>query len=156
MTRIRSELVCEESLYRVAQSLELGRLMRLGRGEEKSGGRGRVSVLADLVEALIAAIYLDSGLENAGQFIDRFVLCDAERQVQARNMDNKTALQELVQHEPGSRVEYRLVDEKGPDHDKRFEIAVFVNGELAGSGMGKSKKDAEQAAAGAALENAKG
>ncbi|MCR5137577.1 MAG: ribonuclease III [Oscillospiraceae bacterium] len=152
MTRIRSKLVCEESLYHVAQTLELGRLLRLGRGEERSDGRQRVSVLADLVEAVIAAIFLDGGLSEAERFIESHVLKNAETIIRSERADPKTELQELIQRVPGNSIEYRLLSEDGPDHDKCFRFAVYLNGIYAGEGTGKSKKEAEQAAAGAALE----
>ena len=151
MTRIRAELVCEESLHKVASELDLGRWMRLGRGEEKSGGRERPSILADMVEAVIAAIYLDGGMESASAFIRSCVLNHAEEYILSRSRDNKTVLQELVQQQPGSRIRYEMTGESGPDHDKRFTCAVYVNEELAGEGEGHTKKEAEQAAAGAAL-----
>lgn len=151
MTRIRAELVCEESLYQVAKALDLGRSMRLGKGEERSGGRERPSILADMVEAVIAAIYLDGGMEPAAGFIHRFVLNNADECILSRSLDNKTALQELIQQKPGSLIRYELLDESGPDHDKRFSYAVYVNDRLEGEGTGRSKKEAEQAAAGSAL-----
>lgn len=151
MTRIRSELVCEESLCRTARSLDIGRWMRLGKGEELSRGRERPSILADMVEALIAAIYLDGGSEAASDFIRRFVLLDAADRIRSRSTDHKTMLQELVQQQPGSSIRYELVNEDGPDHDKRFFYRVYVNDAPAGEGSGHSKKEAEQAAAGDAL-----
>ena len=151
MTRIRAELVCEESLCSTARSLDIGRWMRLGKGEELSHGRERPSILADMVEALIAAIYLDGGSEAATDFIRRFVLHNAADRIRSRSIDNKTMLQELVQQQPGSTIRYELVSEDGPDHDKRFFYRVYVNDAAAGEGSGRSKKEAEQAAAGAAL-----
>ncbi len=155
MTKIRSELVCEESLHRVACALDLGPWMRLGKGEEISGGRTRPSILADMVEAVIAALFLDGGMEQAARFIREFVLCDAAEHILNRGSDSKTELQELVQQQTGSSIRYELTGESGPDHDKRFRYAVFVNGALAGEGEGRSKKEAEQAAAGAALQQLK-
>ena len=151
MTRTRAELVCEESLCRTARSLDIGRWMRLGKGEELSRGRERPSILADMVEAVIAAIYLDGGSEAASAFIRRFVLHDAADRIRSRGMDNKTMLQELVQQQPGSSIRYELLGEKGPDHDQRLYYRVYVNDAPAGEGSGHSKKEAEQAAAGAAL-----
>ena len=151
MTRIRSELVCEENLHQVARNLNLGHWMRLGKGEELSGGRERPSILADMVEALIAAVYLDGGMEQAKGFIHRFVLCHADNCILSRSIDNKTALQELVQQEAGSTIHYELMEESGPDHNKHFIYAVYVNGRFAGKGEGRTKKEAEQAAAGSAL-----
>ena len=152
MTRIRAELVCEESLYRVAKELGFGQWMRLGKGEEKSRGRERPSILADMVEAVIAAIYLDGGMEPAGTFIHSHVLNQAEEQIRNRSRDNKTELQELVQQVTGSSIRYEMTGESGPDHDKRFTCAVYVNGVLSGEGEGHTKKEAEQAAAGSALQ----
>ena len=152
MTRIRAELVCEESLHRAALALELGPLMRLGHGAERSGDRNRPSILADMVEALIAAVYLDGGMEPAKELIHRFILDDAEAVLKKRSPDSKTALQELVQKDGAGSVRYVLTGESGPDHDKRFTCAVYVNELLAGSGSGRSKKEAEQAAASAALD----
>ena len=152
MTRIRAELVCEESLFRVAQMLRLGDAMRLGRGEERTHGRERPSILADMVEALIAALWMDGARETAVRLIREYVLRDAERTILQRGRDNKTILQEIVQQNPDGELRYELLREEGPDHDKRFTFAVFINGEEAGVGIGRSKKEAEQAAAGAALE----
>ena len=152
MTRIRAELVCEESLYAAALALEIGRLMRLGRGEENSDGRERPSVLADMVEAVIAAIYLDGGMNPAKDFIMNHVLHDAEEIINRRDRDHKTELQELVQSEPGSSIRYEMLSSDGPDHRKVFTYQVFVNGKSMGVGSGYSKKEAEQAAAGSALQ----
>ena len=151
MTRIRAELVCEESLYHTAQVLGLGQWMRLGRGEEMGHGRERPSILADMVEAVIAAIWLDGGSEAANAFIRRFVLQDADAHICSRSSDNKTRLQELVQRQPNSSIRYEQASESGPDHDKRFSYRVYINGALSGEGSGKTKKEAEQAAAGSAL-----
>ncbi len=152
MTRIRAELVCEESLYTVALELGIGRLMRLGRGEENSDGRERPSVLADMVEAVIAAIYLDGGMLPAKEFIMDHVLCNAAEIINQRDRDNKTELQELVQREPGSTIRYEMMSADGPDHRKIFTYQVLVNGRPMGIGTGFSKKEAEQAAAGSALQ----
>ncbi len=151
MTRVRAELVREERLHTVAQRLNLGAFMRLGKGEEHTGGRERPSILADMVEAVLAAVYLDGGMEAAERFVSRQVLRDAEAHLQNRSPDHKTVLQELVQRSPNSTISYRVLEENGPEHDKRFKAAVYVNGVLKGSGEGRSKKEAEQAAAGAAL-----
>lgn len=155
MTRLRAELVCEVSLHKAALSLGLGKYMRLGRGEERTGGRERTSILADMVEAIIAAIYLDSGMEEAKKFIMDKVLKDAEITDQHRSADYKTALQELIQRDSESRIEYELTGESGPDHDKRFTFCVKINGVAAGEGTGRTKKEAEQLAAQKALEELK-
>lgn len=152
MTRLRSELVCEKSLDRVAAAIGLGRHLLLGRGEESSGGRVRPSINADAVEAVIAAMYLDGGIEPAKEFIHRFILDEFESGKARPERDAKSDLQELVQRKSGQMLEYRHVGESGPDHLKRFNVEVWLNGELVASGEGKSKKDAEQHAALAALE----
>ena len=153
LTRIRAALVCEESLHEVAQKLELGRYLKLGNGEESGGGRTRPSILADATEAVIAAVYLDGGLEAASGLIHRVMLdCEREEVVEERRRDYKTALQELVQREPNHALAYRLAGEFGPDHDKTFTFEVLLNGTAIGRGAGHSKKEAEQQAARAALE----
>ena len=153
LTRLRAALVCEDSLHEVAQSLELGRHLKLGRGEEQGGGRRRPSILADATESVFAAVYLDGGMEAASELIHR-VLLDKGREeaVEERRRDFKTELQVLVQRKSGSTLGYRLVGSTGPDHAKVFEAAVLLNGEVFSTGTGHSKKEAEQAAAGAALE----
>jgi len=152
MTRLRAELVCESSLHKVALALDLGRYMRLGKGEERSGGRERPSILADMVEAIIAALYLDAGLEQAKSFIMSRVLKDAEISEEHRSQDYKTVLQELVQRKADQHIAYELIGESGPDHNKRFTFRVSVNGVSAGEGTGRTKKEAEQMAAKQALE----
>ncbi len=152
MTRLRAELVCEGSLHTVAQKLGLGAYMRLGRGEERSGGRQRASILADMVEAVIAALYLDSGMDEARRFIMEELLKNAEISDSHHTADFKTELQELVQRKSDRCIAYELVEESGPDHDKLFTFAVTVNGEVWGRGSGRTKKEAEQMAARQALE----
>jgi len=152
MTRLRSELVCEQSLHRVARKLRLGECMRLGRGEEHNGGRERPSILADAVEAVIAALFLDGGMETAAGFIRRELLSDLGGEEPACWNDYKTALQELVQRRSGQTLTYELIREQGPDHDKTFSVRVLLNGESIGEGIGRTKKEAEQSAAGNALE----
>ncbi|MBE6910715.1 MAG: ribonuclease III [Ruminococcaceae bacterium] len=153
LTRIRARLVCEESLYEVAQRIDLGRYLCLGHGEEAGGGRERASILADATEAVIAAVYLDGGIEAASALIHRLLLDDAtEVRAAEKRLDYKTALQELVQRKPGRTVVYRLTGETGPDHAKTFSVSVLLGDEVAGSGSGRSKKEAEQMAARDALE----
>ena len=152
MTRLRSELVCEQSLHRVAQKLQLGGFLRLGRGEEHNGGRERPSILADAVEALIAAMYLDGGMAAASDFIYKNLLSDLGAAEPECYTDFKTALQELVQRHSGQILSYELTGEQGPDHDKTFVVRVLLNGESIGSGTGHTKKEAEQSAAKNALE----
>lgn len=152
MTKLRAELVCEQSLGEVAQRLALGTCLRLGKGEETSGGRERVSILADCVEAVIAALYLDGGMTAARAFIDANVISKLSGEHCLQIRDYKTELQELVQQQPGHTLVYELTGESGPDHMKRFEAAVAMDGRVLGSGEGRTKKEAEQMAAKAALE----
>ncbi len=152
MTRLRAELVCEQALHKVALELGIAPYMRLGRGEENTGGRERPSVLADMVEAIIAALYLEAGLDEARRFVLEKVLRDAEISETHRSKDYKTELQELVQRRPNQHIEYELIGESGPDHNKTFSFRVSINGEAAGEGSGRSKKEAEQMAARHALE----
>lgn len=151
MTRLRAELVCEQSLHAVAQKLDLGRYIKLGRGEEHTGGRQRESILADAVEAVIAAMYLDGGMEVARHFIDEYILFGFEKEVHTAT-DYKTALQEQVQRRSGQTLAYELVSESGPDHRKTFTMRVALNGKPIGEGSGRTKKEAEQNAAKAGLE----
>ena len=153
MTRLRAELVCEVSLHKTALALGLGDYMRLGKGEEHTGGRERPSILADMVESIIAALYLDSDMDEARRFIMEHVLKDAELDDAHRIADYKTRFQELVQKKSNQIIAYQLVDETGPDHDKTFTFEVSVNGEVYGRGSGKTKKEAEQMAACKALES---
>lgn len=152
LTKLRADLVCEASLARTATKLGLGNYLRLGRGEEAGGGRTRVSIIADVVEAVIAAIYLDAGLPAAKRFIYTHVLVDTKDRIRL-NTDYKTLLQELVQQRKGQTLNYELLGERGPDHDKQFEVRVLLNGVQVGAGTGTSKKRAEQAAARQALES---
>ena len=156
MTRLRAELVCEASLHKTALELGLGSYMRLGRGEEHTGGRERPSILADMVEAIIAAMYLDSGMDQARRFILERILHDVEFGDSHRSADYKTQLQELVQRRSNQVITYRLVGESGPDHDKTFTFEVLINGVVSGQGSGKTKKEAEQMAACKALESVSG
>ena len=151
MTRLRAELVCEQSLREVAEKLELGQFLLLGRGEEGTGGRSRPSILADCVEAVIAAVYLDGGMEPARRLIDRFILVKLDDGGADMIRDWKTELQELIQQKPGRSLSYSLIGESGPDHMKCFRAAVACGGDVIGAGEGKTKKEAEQMAARAAL-----
>lgn len=150
LTRTRAALVCEGSLVEVAVTLELGQYLKLGNGEEAGGGRQRPSIQADAVEAVIAGVYLDGGIGSARKLITRFILTNNQRE-QGGNRDYKTALQELVQRESGQVLEYRLLEESGPDHAKVFKVEVTLNGKPVGAGQGRSKKEAEQRAAKAAI-----
>ena len=152
LTRMRADMVCEQSLAQVAHTIGLGEHLLLGHGEEQGGGRGRASILADAVESVIAACYLDGGLAPAKAFIDRFILCDVPVK-KLHNRDYKTALQELVQRKKDQIIRYTLVGEEGPDHNKQFRVEVSINDKTVGEGSGTSKKRAEQEAARAALES---
>lgn len=153
LTRIRAALVCEESLHEVAQSLDLGSYLKLGKGEEAGGGRHRASILADATEAVFAAVYLDGGITAASELIHR-VLLDVEREevVEERRRDYKTLLQEHIQRKAGQELTYCMVREEGPDHAKTFVTEVRLNGTAIGEGSGHSKKESEQMAAKSALE----
>ena len=151
MTRLRSELVCEQSLWNVARALDFGENLRLGKGEDLSGGRERHSILADCVEAVIAALYLDGGFEAARDFILEHIVGGLTEQPSDRGGDYKTELQELVQQKPGRLLQYSLVDESGPDHCKQFSFEALLDGAPIGFGTGRTKKEAEQNAAHSAL-----
>ena len=150
LTRMRADMVCERSLAQVAERIDLGRHLLLGNGEETGGGRKRDSILADAVESVIAACFLDGGMEPARAFINTFVLTNVPVK-KLQNVDYKTALQELVQQKKNQVLSYALIGESGPDHDKHFEVQVSLNGTVVGIGEGKSKKRAEQDAARVAI-----
>ena len=152
LTKIRASLVCEKSLAIFANAIGLGDHLVLGRGEEMMGGRKRPSILADAFEALIAAIYLDAGTEEAAKFVLPFVKPELDNHGSKVYKDYKTTLQEIVQKNPEEQVTYHLVEESGPDHDKRFKVEVHLNSNGIGTGIGRSKKSAEQMAAKEALE----
>ncbi|MDE6035362.1 MAG: ribonuclease III [Ruminococcus sp.] len=151
LTRVRASLVCEKSLHVFAKQIRLGEFLFLGRGEENTGGRERPSILADAFEAVIAAIYLDGGLKPATRHILRFMPEDVQHPVKPAFSDFKTVLQEIVQKNPEEKVEYVLIGEEGPDHNKRFVVEVRLNSQVIGKGKGKSKKEAEQLSAKEAL-----
>lgn len=155
LTRIRANLVCEGSLVLVAKEWDLGRYLKLGKGENACGGRSRPSILADAVEAVLAAVFLDGGLEHDRDIIQHFLL-DRMEQVNRASRDHKTYLQELVQRKSGQVLSYELIGESGPDHNKTFQMQVLLNGQPIGQGTGHSKKEAEQAAANAAIERLEG
>lgn len=150
MTRMRAEMVCENSLFQAAEQLLLGDELLLGVGEEKNGGRTRPSINADAMESVIAAAYLDGGMEAAHSLIKRLIF-PMDPNLRPKNSDAKTALQELVQRKKGQVLSYRQLAAEGPDHDKRFVCAVYLNEQELASGTGRSKKAAEQAAAATAL-----
>ena len=151
LTRMRADMVCEKTLAAVANRVNLGQHLLLGHGEEQSGGRKRESILADAVESIIAASFLDGGMDAAKGIIQRFILCDVPV-TKLHNVDYKTTLQEQVQQKKNQVLTYYLTGESGPDHDKQFMVEVHLNGQVVGSGVGSSKKRAEQDAARSALE----
>lgn len=152
LTKIRASLVCEKSLHVFAKKIRLGDFLLLGKGEENTGGRQRPSILADAFEAVIAAIYLDGGMQAAAKHILRFMPEDIIHAAHPVFSDFKTVLQEVVQKNPEEKVEYVLIGEEGPDHNKRFVVEVCLNSQVIGKGSGRSKKEAEQFAAKEALE----
>lgn len=155
LTRLRAYIVCEKSLFRVADAFSLGNFLNLGKGEEQGGGRHRSSIVSDALEALIGAVYLDGGAEAAHRFIMRTFAEVIEEAVSgAAAVDYKSDLQERLQAEGQVDIRYRVDGQEGPDHDKLFYVSVYKNGEKIGEGSGRSKKQAEQAAAKSALERA--
>lgn len=152
LTKIRAKLVCEDTLHKFANRIELGKFIKLGKGEESTGGRTRKSILADAFEAVIAAIYLDGGLEAASEFVLRFMppieLIKSDKLIIG---DYKTSLQEVIQRNPEEHIEYVITGEKGAAHCRTFTARVLLNGQSIGEGSGLSKKEAEQAAAKEAL-----
>ncbi|MBQ8687492.1 MAG: ribonuclease III [Ruminococcus sp.] len=151
LTKLRASLVCEKALFVFAKEIHLGEFLLLGKGEENTGGRERASILADAFEAVIAAIYLDGGMESASKHVLRFIPKHVEKSSNLGFRDYKTVLQEIVQKNPEEKVEYVLAGECGPDHDKAFTVQVCLNSNVIGTGTGKSKKAAEQMAAKEAL-----
>ena len=145
LTKLRSSLVCEPALAQCAKEIDLGSFMLLGKGEEATGGRFRESITSDVMEALIGALYLDGGFEVAKSFILKFILSDIENRILF--YDSKTVLQEIIQTKPNQKLEYVLVDEIGPDHNKEFVVEALLNDVKIGFGQGKTKKAAEQKAA---------
>lgn len=151
LTRMRADMVCEGTLSATANRIGLGKHLMLGHGEEQGGGRTRDSILADAMESVIAACFLDGGLEAALQIVQKFILVEVPV-TRLHNVDYKTQLQELVQQKKNQVLSYALVGQSGPDHDKHFDVAVSLNGETVGVGSGSSKKRAEQMAARDAVE----
>ena len=152
LTKLRASLVCEKSLCSFSRELELGKFLNLGKGEDHNGGRERDSILADAFEAVLAAIYLDGGMESARRYVMNFVLRELKHTDDEVFKDYKTALQEIIQRNPEESVSYVLTSESGPDHDKSFTVEVRLNSNVIGCGTGKSKKQAEQRAAKQALQ----
>lgn len=150
LSRMRADMVCEQALAEIANRLKLGTHLLLGNGESQGGGAQRASILADAVESVIAACFLDGGMAAAKNFIDRFVLCNVPA-TKLHNTDYKTTLQELVQRKKNQVLQYQLICQSGPDHDKVFEVSVSLNGDVIGKGSGSSKKRAEQDAARVAI-----
>lgn len=152
LTKLRAVIVCETSLATVAKNLNLGKYLLLGKGEEATGGRTRVSILADALEALIGSVYLDGGLERAREFILKIMKNIIEDAVEGKILiDYKTQLQEVIQKNNKASVCYNVIKEYGPDHNKTFQVKVSLGNEVLGEGLGHSKKDAEQCAAKNAL-----
>ncbi|MBR7070833.1 MAG: ribonuclease III [Clostridia bacterium] len=151
LTRLRASLVCEKALCSFSRELEIGRYLLLGKGEDKGGGRERDSILADAFEAVLAAIYLDGGMEPARKHVMNFVLREPSQPEDEVFKDYKTLLQEIIQRNPEESVSYVLTNEEGPDHNKSFTVEVRLNSNVIGTGKGKNKKTAEQMAAKQAL-----
>ena len=151
LTKLRAAVVCEKSLFKFAEKIDLGEHIYMGKGEEHSGGRKRPSIVSDAFEAVIAAMYLDGGVEVVKPYILSFIKDAVKREASFK--DNKSLLQEEIQKNKGNTIVYEEVGESGPDHEKVFTFVVKLNGEIVGKGEGKSKKEAEQAAAGNALAN---
>ncbi len=152
LTKVRAAAVCEDACYEIAKTLDLGQYLLLGKGEEQSGGRNRVSILADAMEAVIAALYLDGGLDCARQFLLPHLEARVDAVLQTHFLKNyKTALQEIVQKNKQETLRYALTGQEGPDHAKTFTVTLYLNANPIAQGVGHSKKEAEQAAAKAAL-----
>ena len=154
MTKLRATVVCEKSLYKIAVRHKFGDFLFLGKSERQNGGNKRQAILADSVEAVIAAMYLDGGLEP----VDKFILENLKEEIEQAShhvgdKDYKTVLQEKLQENGDVKIEYEIIKETGPDHDKSFEAQVIFNGKILAKGSGKSKKGAEMQAAKKALEN---
>lgn len=147
MTKVRAFLVCEATLCSVAEQLDLGAYLLLGKGEERTGGRNRPSILADVFEAFLGALYVDQGFERVCTFLAEFLYVHASTPQFSSGMDYKTTLQEHVQQEQGAQVTYTIIEESGPAHDREFVAQAEIKGHVTTKGRGKSKKEAEQRAA---------
>lgn len=152
MTKLRASIVCEPSLVSFAESLDFGKYILLGKGEELTGGRTRPALLADVFEAFVGALYLDQGLEAVQSFFERFIFPKIERGEITSVKDYKSMLQEYIQQENSGELQYIITDERGPAHNREFVAEVHLNGECIGVGVGRSKKEAEQKAAEEALK----
>ena len=151
LTRMRADMVCEQTLAAAANRIGLGEHLLLGHGEEQGGGRTRNSILADAMESVIAACFLDGGISAALKVVQQFILVEVPV-TRLNNVDYKSQLQERVQQKKDQSITYRLIGESGPDHDKSFQVEVLLNGQVVGAGEGSSKKRSEQDAARDALE----
>lgn len=151
LTKLRASLVCEKTLCMFSKQICVGDYLLLGKGEANNHGNERPSILADAFEAILAAIYIDGGIEAAKKHVLRFIIPELENREYELFNDYKTSLQEVIQRNPEERLTYVLIDESGPDHDKQFTVEVHLNSNVIGTGIGKSKKQAEQAAAHQAL-----
>ncbi|BED92572.1 MAG: ribonuclease III [Candidatus Paraimprobicoccus trichonymphae] len=152
LTKLRASLVCEKTLCKFSQKLNVGKYLRLSNGEKKSGGEKRVSILADVFESLTAAIYLDGNIKYAENFVLKFIIPEINNASLDKFCDYKTSLQEIAQKNPEEVIKYILTDQKGPDHNKIFTVEVRINSNTVGVGAGRSKKEAEQNAAKKTLE----
>jgi ribonuclease-3 len=155
LTKLRAAIVCEPSLVKFAEVLNFGQYVLLGKGEELTGGRSRPALLADVFEAFIGSLYLDQGIEAARTFLDQFVFPLISENGKLQMNDYKTELQELTQHHNMELLEYRIVEERGPAHEREFVSEVYMGMECIGRGNGRSKKEAEQQAASVALTQLK-
>lgn len=147
LTKLRASLVCEKQLHLFSTELGISNFIKVSKGEQHCGGKHRPSIMADIFEAICAAIYLDAGMNEASKFILRFIIPALKNPMLPDIHDYKTDLQEVVQKNPEETIEYVLVKETGPDHDKRFTVEAKINNNVVGKGTGKSKKEAEQHAA---------
>jgi ribonuclease III len=152
MTKLRAAIVCEPSLETFARNLNFGEHILLGKGEEMTGGRNRPALLADVFEAFLGAVYLDQGFDTALNFLEKHVFPKIDTGAFSHGMDYKSKLQEVVQKDKNQTIEYKIVDEKGPSHNKEFIAELLINSEVLGSGVGRTKKEAEQRAAKDALD----
>ena len=151
LTKLRASLVCEKTLCIFSKQLGVGDFIHLGKGEANNKGNERASILADAFEAILAAIFIDGGMEAARKHVLRFIIPELENREYELFKDYKTLLQEVIQRNPEERLSYVLINESGPDHDKRFDVEVHLNSNVIGFGNGRSKKQAEQEAARQAL-----
>lgn len=155
LTKLRAAIVCEPSLVKFAESLEFGKYVLLGKGEELTGGRTRPALLADVFEAFVGALYLDQGLKVVQTFLNKYVLSEVSSNGKLQMTDYKTELQEFTQHHNMGTLEYRIVEERGPAHEREFVSEVFMGERSLGQGTGRSKKEAEQQAAAVGLGQVK-